>query len=104
MMKRLDIKPSNHYFFIEFFLIIKKHFHERHFKCKHVHSWIVYYNKEYFGLLTNYSDFTIKVFHKGACIQYFTSLKELDDWVKNGCTKQTLFMANKKDNRNSSTA
>lgn len=90
------IEPSNHYFSMLTFLIIKKYFPHKHYKCLDRYRWIVFYNREYFGLLTNFTDKTVKIFHKGACIQYFTSLADLDIWIKNGCSKQTLFMMKEK--------
>lgn len=86
------ITPSKHYFSLMVLLSIKKHFPQENYKCVDKYRWIVFYNGDYYGLLICFKDMTIKIFYKGECIQYFTSLKSFDDWVNSGCTKQTIFM------------
>ncbi|MEH7301900.1 hypothetical protein [Neobacillus drentensis] len=86
------LKMSNHYFSMLVFMTIKKYVPQKHYKCMDRYRWIIFKNSDYFGFLICFKDKTIKVFYKGACIQYFTKLNDLDDWIRDGCSKVTLFM------------
>jgi hypothetical protein len=92
IIKINGVELSNHYFSMLLFMIIRRYFPQKHYKCIDRNRWVVYRGGDYFGLLFCFSDKTIKVFYGGTCIQYFTSLHDFDEWIKKGCTKETLFM------------
>jgi hypothetical protein len=89
-MKIPGLIMSKHHFSLLVFMLIKKYF--PHHKFKDEYRTVVFYNGDYFGIFTCFLDKTIKIFYKGACIQYFTSLNDFENWIKNGCSKETLFM------------
>lgn len=84
---------SKHHFSLLLFMIIKKYFPPTHYKRRDMFRWIILIDKDYYGVLFCVSKGSIKIYLEGDCIQYFTSLKSFEDWVKNGCTKQTVFMS-----------
>ncbi|WP_394581222.1 hypothetical protein [Cytobacillus firmus] len=89
-MEMKGLKMSNHHFSLLVFMLIKKHFPQNHYKCINKFKWVIYKDGDYYGVLILYSYKTIKIFYKGKCIQYFTRLFDLGNWMKNGCSKETL--------------
>lgn len=91
------IKPSKHYFSMLMLITLKKNLLNNHYKVLDQYRYKFYFKGDIFGVLVNGIDFSIKVFYKGACIQYFSTLEDFDSWMINGCTKETLLMKSKKE-------
>lgn len=96
MLRISGLKTTNHYFDLLVFIIIKKYF--LHYKRKDKFRWLVIKNKDCFGILMCLNEKTIKIFHNGSCIQYFTGLIDFEEWIIKGCSKQTEFLLSKTTN------